>query len=358
MKKIKHFYTTLDYTQKELLGLISLALTLKKGKISSLLSGKNLALLFFNPSLRTRVSFASAMYKLGGTVFDLAARDALFAMEFGEKAVMNHSTIEHVKEGAAVLSRYIDALAVRASDLVTSESQSVTVPSWVEVKKDTVVNSFMKYATVPVINMESNVWHPCQGLGDMMTIIEKLTKPKRKKFVLMWAYHPKALPMATPNSQILAACDLGMDVVVAHPAGWELDRDIFQKMSQRAGEAGGSLSSTNSLVQGLQDARIVCVKSWGALQYYSHWEKEKPLREQHKDWILDQKNLEVTKKALVMHCLPVRRNVEIADEVLDGPHSIVLDEAENRMWVQMAILLALVEKSGDKKTTGGFYEKT
>ena len=337
----RNFLNTADFTQEEIAYLIDLALALKNGMAQKSLAGKSLATLFFNPSVRTRISFATAMFKLGGQALDINSESA-WAFEYGDGVVMDGSTIEHVKEVAPVLSRYCDAIAIRCSELVTKSAESAKVGDWETAKQDIVLNSFAKYATVPVINMESNIYHPCQGLGDAMTIKEKFGQTQGKRYVLTWAYHPKALPMATPNSQMLAACDLGMDVVIAHPQGWDLDPDILAIADKRAKQSGGSFAIENDMEAALADADVVCAKSWGALKYYGHWDEEKELRTQHKNWIVTQEKLQHTRNALVMHCLPVRRNIEISDDVLDSPSSIVIDEAENRMWAQMAILASLL----------------
>ncbi|MBI5620765.1 N-acetylornithine carbamoyltransferase [Candidatus Gottesmanbacteria bacterium] len=340
-KHIKHFHSSLDFSLSEIQHLADRALTMKSGSVKKSLIGKTLGMLFFNPSLRTRVSFMVAMQKLGGCAIDLPIKES-YTFEYGKGIVMDKSTIEHVKDAAGVLSHYCDALAIRSSDLITTSSDSVDVSSWETLKKDTVIKSFMKYASVPVINMESNVYHPCQGLGDAMTIKEKLGNPKGKKYVLTWAYHPKALPMATPNSQILAACDLGMNVVVAHPPGWELDPLIMKHMKKRAQQSSGNVIFTNSMYEAIKDSHIVCAKSWGALKYYGNWTEEKKLRDKLKHWIVTKEKMNLSNHALFMHCLPVRRNVEVTDEVIDSNHSIVLDEAENRMWAQMAIIETLI----------------
>ncbi len=346
---IKHFYNTADFNRVDILNLVNLALDIKTGKQTKYLSGKSLAMLFFNPSLRTRISFAVAMQRLGGLAFDIPIKEGgSYTFEFEDGVVMDKTTIEHVKEAACVLSRFCDCLAIRASDLITSSKDSVAVPSWQDMKKDKVIKSFMKYAGVPVINMESNVFHPCQGLGDALTIKEKLGATLGKKYVLTWVYHPKALPMATPNSEILSACDLGMNVVVTHPKGWELDTEIIQTMEKRAQKSGGSISYTNDMEIGLQDASIVCAKSWGSLKYYGNWDEETKLRNGLKHWIVDREKMNLTNNAYFMHCLPVRRNVEATDEVIDSKNSIVIDQAENRLWVQMAILLHLMQNHENK----------
>ncbi|OGE18759.1 hypothetical protein A3J19_01485 [Candidatus Daviesbacteria bacterium RIFCSPLOWO2_02_FULL_41_8] len=340
--KMKHFLDVTDYSQQELMKIIETAMDMKKSGWKETLKGKILSMFFFNPSLRTRLSFIAAMDKLGGLAVDLSSGSGGFPFEFEENVVMDKSTIEHVKEAIPVVSRISDAVAVRASELVTTAPKSVEVSSWNEAKKDTVITSFTKYAKVPVINMESNVFHPCQGLGDAMTIMEKFSNPKSKKYVLTWAYHPKALPMATANSQFMSACDLGMDVTVAYPEAWDLDAGVIEKAKARAKLAGGSLKLVHSQQNAFKDADIICAKSWGAIKHYGDWDKETKAKEGLRHWIVDKEKMGLTNNAFFMHCLPVRRNVEVTDEVLDSPSSIVIDQAENRMWIQMAILDYLI----------------
>lgn len=342
---MKHFLTTSDYSQKELMKIIKTAQVMKKSGWKQTLKGKILSMFFFNPSLRTRLSFIAAMDKLGGLAVDLSSGSGVYPFEFEENVVMDKITSEHIKEASAVISRMSNAIAVRASDLITTSSESVKVSSWDELKKDIVIQSFAKYAQVPVINMESNVYHPCQGLGDAMTIIEKLRRPKGKKYVLTWAYHPKALPMAVANSQLMSACDLGMQVTVVYPAGWDLDEEIINHAKSRAKLAGGSLKLSNSQEDSFKDAQIICAKSWGAIKHYGIWDKGEKIKKGLKHWIVNQKKMDLTNNAYFMHCLPVRRNVEVTDEVLDSLSSIVIDQAENRMWIQMAILDFLIGKN-------------
>lgn len=339
----KHFYNTADFTQDEINSLIDLSLAMKKGHVKKSLSGKSLAMLFFNPSLRTRLSFTIAMQKLGGLGVDFPIKDG-YTFEYKLGEIMDKGTIEHVKDATKVISSYCNAIAVRSSELITTSAESVKVQAWSELKKDKTIKSFMEYANVSVISMESNVYHPCQGLGDAMTIKEKLKNPKGKKYTHVWSYHPKALPMSTSNSQILAACDLGMNVMVAHPQGWELDSEILISMQKHAQKAGGNFTVTNSLEEAYKGSSIVCTKSWGALKYYGNWEKEKKVREKNKHWIVDKEKMSKTNNAYFMHCLPVRRNVEVTDEIIDSKNSIVIIEAENRMWAQMAILSSLIAK--------------
>jgi len=338
MKNIRHFITTTDFTQQELMKIIKTAQTFKKMGGRSRLKKKILTMFFFNPSLRTRLSFFAAMNRMGGSAIDLMVGSSTFPLEFEENAIMDKNTIEHIKDAASVTSRFCDAIAVRASELVTTSAKSVDVASWEKLKRDVVINGFAKYATVPIINMESNVYHPCQGLGDALTILEKIRNPKGKKYVLTWVYHPKALPMATANSQFMAAIDLGMNVNVVYPKGWELDEQIVTTAQNRAKKAGGSLSLSNSQDEAFKGADVVCAKSWGAIGFYGAWDKEIKAKEGLKNWIVNKDKMKLTNNAYLMHCLPVRRNVEVTDEVLDSPSSIIIDQAGNRMWIQMAIL--------------------
>jgi len=343
--KGKHFYNTADFSVDELNFLIDKAIKMKNGliPIPQTMKGKSLSTMFFGPSLRTRLSFYAGVNKLGGTAIDLPVDGAgSYSFEFETGVVMNKSTKEHVKEAAQVISKYSEVIAIRSGELITNSDVSVKVKSWDELKEDKIQKEFMKYSKVPIINMESNVYHPCQALGDAMTIKDKLGNPKGKKYVMTWVNHPKSLPMATPNSQIQSACDLGMYVTVAFPKGWDLDPEIMKVAKAKAEQAGGSLSFTNSIDEAFKDANIVCAKSWGALGYYGSWDKEAEAKKGLSNWIVDAEKMKSTNNAYFMHCLPVRRNVEVTDEVIDSPQSIVVDEAENRMWAQMAVLSEII----------------
>lgn len=340
--KGRNFINTADFTIDEILGLIDLAKRIKSGEANPRLDGMILGMVFFNPSLRTRMSFASGMSRLGGVAIDLTVGQSAYTFEFDDGVVMDGATMEHIKEAVPVLARYCDVLSVRSSELITSAAQSVKVNRWEELKRDRVVGGFAKYSTVPVVNMESNVYHPCQGLGDALTLAERFEKPQGRKYVLTWAYHPKALPMATPNSEMLSACELGFDVVVCHPPEWELDDEILDVARDRAKEAGGSLEVVDDMEAAFGEASVVCAKSWGSKKYYGDWESEGRIRETLRGWIVDEKRMSLTDDAYFMHCLPVRRNVIVSDAVIDGPRSIVVDQAENRMWAQMAVLAELL----------------
>ncbi|MDQ3928017.1 MAG: N-acetylornithine carbamoyltransferase [Chloroflexota bacterium] len=339
------FINTAEMPQEAFVELVERALRLKREGAGGglLLDGMVVGMVFFNPSLRTKTSLAAGVARLGGTTIDLAVGQSTYAFEFEEGVVMNKATQEHIKEAAPVLSQYCDVIAVRSSDLVTRGSEAGnSSATWEEARKDTVVRSFAKYASVPVINLESNAYHPCQGLGDALTLREQFGKTQGKKYVLTWAYHPKPLPTATPHSQLLQAIDMGCDVTLAFPQGWDLDVEVTATAYARAEQAGGSLTISHDIVEAAQGADVICCKSWGALSHYGDWETEKAIREGLKHWIVNEAIMASTNNGKFMHCLPVRRNVEVTDGVLDSPSSIVVQEAGNRMHAQNALIASLL----------------
>ena len=203
----RNFLNTADFPQEAIVELVERALRMKReGYAGQPLKGVVVGTVFFNPSLRTKTSMASGVARLGGTTIDLTVGQGTYAFEFQEGVVMDGPTQEHIKEAAPVLAQYCELLAVRSSELVTgSATVGDSSATWAEAKKDTVVRGFAKYAGVPVINLESNAFHPCQGIGDALTLKEQFGQTQGKKYVLTWAYHPKPLPTATPHSQLLAA---------------------------------------------------------------------------------------------------------------------------------------------------------
>jgi N-acetylornithine carbamoyltransferase len=255
---------------------------------------------------------------------------------------MDGENVEHIVDAARVLGRYADALGVRAFP---------RGKEWAQARQDGIVRSFAKYCEKPVINFESARRHPCQALADAMTLREKLHETAGKRFVLTWAWHPKALPTAVPASAALAAASMGMEIVIARPAGFELDPEDTALVRKLAQESGGEFVH---IIDDPDDAMVgadaVYVKSWGAVKLYGRPEEEAALRAGLRDWRLTAPRLRSTRggRGIVMHCLPVRRNVEIDDAVLDGPNSVVVDQAENRLHVQRALLLELI---GEKRET-------
>jgi N-acetylornithine carbamoyltransferase len=343
--KGRHFLNTTEFTQAEFVALVERALALKQEQWRPSLAGAVLGMVFFNPSLRTKASLASGVAQLGGISIELSPGQNTYAFEFRDGVVMDGATQEHIREAAPVLSRYCHILGVRASELITRDASTAATGAWDAAKQDTVVRSFAKYAGVPVINLESNMYHPCQGLGDALTLKERFGQTQGRKYVLTWAYHPKALPVATPHSQFMAAVDLGMDVTLAYPEGWDLDPEVIATAQARAAQAGGSLTISHDQDAAAEGADVICAKSWGALAHYGAWEPELAQRANLKHWIVDEDLMSKTNRGVFMHCLPTRRNVEVTDGVLDSAWSIVIDEAENRMHAQNALIAALLGRA-------------
>jgi N-acetylornithine carbamoyltransferase len=332
---MRGFLTTEELSRAELDRLIEAAGRFKSGDDRSQpLSGRSVALVFFNPSLRTRASMQVGIYELGGNAVVLEPGGTSWTLEHRAGAVMDADKTEHVSEFVRVLGRYCAAIGVRSF---------AAMKDWEAERTDPVLRAFAENADVPVINLESAMHHPCQALADMMTIREKLG-PARKRVALTWAWHPKPLPMAVPNSFALAAAQMGHDVVVARPNQYELDEELMNKAAQTAAENGGSFEITNDLDEAVAGADVVYAKSWGGKQFYGAPDDDLSERAQYRErWKIDEAKMARTNQAIFMHCLPVRRNVIVTDGVIDSPRSVVIDEAENRLHVQKAILAGLMQ---------------
>jgi N-acetylornithine carbamoyltransferase len=332
----RDFLALEDWGAEEVEGLLALAARVKRGEVSGGLEGKVLAMVFMDPSLRTRTSFEAAMFLHGGHAVVLEPGRGSWSLETEPGAVMDGDNVEHIVDAARVLGRYADALGVRAFP---------RGKEWAQARQDAIVRSFARHCEQPVINLESARRHPCQALADAMTLREKLHETAGKRFVLTWAWHPKALPTAVPVSAALAAASLGMEIVIARPPGFELDPEDTALVRRLAQQSGGEFVH---IIDDPDDAMVgadaVYVKSWGAVKLYGQPEEEAALRAGLRDWRLTPGRLRSTRggKGIVMHCLPVRRNVEIDDAVLDGPNSVVVDQAENRLHAQRAVLLELI----------------
>lgn len=331
---MRHFLTTRELATPEFEGLLARAAEFRDGALSAALRGRHVGLLFFNPSLRTRVSMEIAVSKLGGTPITLSVGSDTWPMEYRDGAVMDGLFVEHVREGAGVLGRYCDLLGVRSFPEGKDYEQD---------RREPVLNAFAKYSGVPVVNLESPLDHPCQAMADALTIRQRFPGTQRRKVLLTWAYHPKALPMAVPNSFLLGASRLGVDLVLARPVGYELDVEILRTAQRLAGESGGTVRVVDDPDSGYENVDVVYAKSWGALADYGDPEAELQRRKGLRDWRVTEARMARGRDSIFMHCLPVRRNIVVDDAVLDGPRSVVLDEAENRLYAQQAILEWLAE---------------
>ncbi|MCK6531040.1 N-acetylornithine carbamoyltransferase [Myxococcota bacterium] len=298
------------------------------------LAGRSVAALFLNPSLRTRASLEAAVVQLGGHLIPLSSGSGIWSLEFRDGAVMDGGAEEHVEDAVGALCRYADALAVRAyPDLV----------DWQRDREDLAVRAVARYATVPVVNLESAMYHPCQGLADLMTWREVLGRDLRgRRLSLVWTWHPKALPMAVPDSVVLMASLAGMDVTVAHPDGYDLDAEVLATAERQAGEAGGRVRVTRDRDAALSGAEVVYARSWGGVPWYGKGNEEYRHKARLSHWRIDGMDMAKTADATLMHPLPVRRNVEVEDAVLRSPRSAVLRQAENRLHVQKALLARML----------------
>ncbi len=325
---MRHFYSLNEFSREQIAEFVDSALAFKESPYSEVLERRQIALLFLNESLRTRCSFEVATRELGGDVSTLDAK-TLFALEseFGNR--MDGASAEHVKEAIGVFSRYFSALGLRS--FARGEDQQDDL-------LDKTFTTFLEHAKIPVFNMESALYHPCQALADLMTIKELFQDFQGRKVTITWANHPRALPMAVANSALLAMTKMGMHVTLAHPESFDLQEGIMNMAGDLAAKSGGSLDVVHDRLDGAKDADVVYAKSWGSLLRYEDPGAEQDLRDGLKDWVVDSELMSCTRRAYFMHCLPVRRNVVVSDEVIDSNRSVVLQEAENRLHAQKAIL--------------------
>ncbi|MCW5724716.1 MAG: N-acetylornithine carbamoyltransferase [Maricaulaceae bacterium] len=329
---MRHFLTTEDWSRAELQALLDRARAFKAGAKSDALAGKSVALVFFNPSLRTRTSFDVGARQLGGHAVVLDARGGTWPMEFAPGAVMDGDAEEHVAEAARVLSRYVDLIAIRCFP---------KFQDWAAEREDPLIMAFAKHATVPIINMETIV-HPCQELALMLALQAKLGGVKGKTFLLTWVPHPRPLNTAVANSAVLIASKFGMNVRMLIPDEvYKLDPRYMDAATRFAAEEGGSFTVTTDVQAAYSGAHAVYAKSWGALPFYGQWEGEAPLRAKGAGFMIDEAKMALTDNGVVSHCLPMRRNVKIADAVVDSPAFLGIEEAENRLHVQKAIMETL-----------------
>jgi N-succinyl-L-ornithine transcarbamylase len=276
-------------------------------------ANKRIGCLFLNPSMRTRLSTQIAAQNLGmeAIIFNVSSEG--WALEFEEGAVMNGTTVEHVKDAAPIMGTYFDILAIRTFPSLKNREEDYS---------ERYINQFIKYAGIPVVSLESATLHPLQSLTDVITIKETFSEPRKPKVVLTWAPHVKPLPQCVANSFSQWMTAWGeVDFIITHPEGYELD-ERFTK--------GAAITQNQD--EALQGADYVYVKNWSAYHDYGKIYCNDPA------WMLTPNKLAITNHAKVMHCLPVRRNVELSDEILDSPNSLVTHQASNRVWAAQAVL--------------------
>ncbi|MFO7835775.1 MAG: ornithine carbamoyltransferase [Candidatus Thorarchaeota archaeon] len=334
----KDYLTLLDYSKEEIETLLDVALDLKRryamGEPHKLLDAKSLFMIFYNSSLRTRNSFEAGMTQLGGHAHFLDT-DKIYApaLEGDEKA---YST-ERVSDVARVLSRMGEAIAIRCyGDPV----------GWHYGKANKMLENFAYWADCPIINMEDDVYHPCQGLADILTVKEKFGSFKDVKFVMSWAYSPSVhKPLAVPQSAVIAATKMGMDTVLAHPKGMELDDNVIKECEVMAEENDSNFEIMYDMEEAFEGADVVYPKAWTCKEYIPPFndkvelEKSQEVFDKNKHWICNDEMMEIAgPQAKYMHCLPADRGFEVANSVIDGPQSVVFDQAENRLHGQKAVM--------------------
>ena len=331
---MKRFLDLADLPRDEVIALLDLARRLQEHPEPQALAGKILGLLFFNPSLRTLASFQAGMARLGGNSFVITPGQGTWQLETRLGVEMSGAAAEHVREGIPVLASYCDALGIRAfadgKDLKNDLAE-------------TTFNSMASLVDKPLVNLESAINHPCQALADWKTM-DDLGVSRKGRFVLSWVYHPRGLPLAVPAAALHMAAFRGMEVVVLRPDGFALPSQIMAKAQQAAAVSGGSVRETNDRAEALEGAQIVYAKEWGSPAHYGDTDADARLRSNLTGWCVRNDWFEKTASdCRLMHCLPVRRNTAVADEVLDGPRSAVQQEAHNRLVVQMAVLYKLLK---------------
>jgi N-acetylornithine carbamoyltransferase len=331
---VKRFVDLADLSREEVIELLALAAELERRPDPDALQGKVLALLFFNPSLRTLASFQAGMSRLGGTSFVISPGQGTWILETRDGVVMDGAAAEHVKEAIPVLASYADVLGIRSfaggTDLAADLSEAT-------------FNSMAGVCPVPLVNMESAANHPCQALGDWKTLDDLDIPSRGGKFVLSWAWHPKPLPLAVPAAAVHMAAFRGMDVTVLRPEGFALPEPVLEKARKAAALSGGSVRETSDRREAMEGAHVIYAKSWTSPLHYGNPEAEAAFRAGLRDWCVGEDWFApAAPDCRFMHCLPVRRNVVVKDEVLDGPRSVVVHEAKNRMWAQMAVLHRLL----------------
>jgi len=334
---MKAFNDIADFSKDELKSLIDLAIRLDRAPEPEALKGKVLSLLFLSPSLRTLASFQAAMTRLGGGSFVISPEMSIHGIESRPGIVMDGAAAEHIREAVPVIASYGDAIGIRAF----AERRSLQ-----DDLDEREFSALTDLIDIPFINMESAMSHPCQNLADWKTLDDLGVPENGGKFVLSWAYHPRALPLAVPASTLQMAAQRGMDITVLRPEGFALPDSVMEKATAAAAASGGSVRESDDRGEAMQDAHVIYAKSWSSIAHYGDKTGDEELRRELDSWCVDESWFDAARDdCRFMHCLPVRRGVVVSDDILDGPRSVVIQEARNRMLVQMAVLHQMLRNS-------------
>jgi N-acetylornithine carbamoyltransferase len=331
---MNRFYELADFSIDEVRALLKLAEKLEREPEPRALQGKVLALLFLSPSLRTLTSFQAAMVRLGGSSFVVSPGMSIHGLEYRNGIVMDGAAAEHIREAVPVIASYGHAMGIRAFADRHSLEQDLS---------DRQFRELAALVDVPLINMESAANHPCQSLADWKTLDELRIPEAGGRFVLSWVYHPKPLPFSVPAATLQMASMRGMNVVVLRPPGFELPESIMSKAREAAQRTGGTITETSDRREAMEGAHVIYAKSWSSVSYYENRPADEALRREHMNWCVSEPWFENARPdCKFMHCLPARRGVEVDDSILDGPRSVVIKEARNRMVAQMAVLYRML----------------
>ncbi len=331
---MKRFLDLNDLSDGQLEALLERARELERNPLGDALRGKTVGLVFMNPSLRTLASMQAGIAQLGGSSFLIQPGAGSWKLETRRGVVMDGERAEHVREAIPVLAQYADALGVRCF----AEGNSLA-----EDLADTTIRAMAELSPVPFLNLESAASHPCQALADWKTLDDCAVPRAGGRLVLSWAWHPKPLPYAVPASVLSMAARRGMDVTVLHPAGFELPRPLLDAARGIAARYGGRIMETADRREAMEEAHVLYAKSWAAPDLYGRPAEDADARAGLRDWCVGEDWFATAAPgARFMHCLPVRRNVKVSDQVLDGPRSVVVPQAGNRLHVQKALLVEML----------------
>ena len=331
---IPHFIRLEDLSDRQVEDILDLSARLKRGVSRADLAGRTVGLLFFRGSLRTRTSFEVAVQQLGGRGVPLSAGSDFWEVEARDGVVMDGTAPEHVRDAAAVLSSYCDALAIRPKP---------AGKAWEVDRRDEGIRAWASNSQVPVINMESALWHPLQALADLLTLRETFSKDlSGRRLAIVWTPSPAPAGPAVVHSLLHAAIRAGADVTLAHPPGYELDGGVLSEARQLAAEGETAFEEVSSSAEAARGADVIYARSWGALETYGQPTLAASRVAQSRDWLVDESLMKLGRDARLMHPMPVRRNLEVTDEVLDGPRSLVYTQAANRLPTQKGLLSLLL----------------
>ncbi len=330
---VNHFIRLEDLSDRQIEDILDLSARRKRGLSRADLAGRTVGLLFFRGSLRTRTSLVTAVQQLGGHTVNLTAASDFWELEARDGTVMDGEAPEHIRDAAAVMSHYVSALAIRPALLGGT---------WENERKDEGIRAWATHAQVPVVNMESALWHPLQALADLLTLRETLGDLHGKRLAVTWTTSPTPSSPSVVHSIVLAALRAGMNVRVAHPDGFELDTGVLDEAQASAAERGSEFESGLGLEDAVQDAHVVYARSWLSPGTYANPTLAASRLSNARGWTIDERLMARGSDARLMHPMPVRRNLEVTDEVLDGPRSLLYAQAGNRLHTQKGLLSLLL----------------